>query len=63
MLEPNYHTIGIYLDNSLAIEIKRTGITMKKLVYSGLLILEISKIVIYELWYDYMKPKYGEKKN
>ena len=24
-----------------------------------LLILELSKIVMYEFWYDYVKPKYG----
>ena len=23
--------------------------------------MEISKIVIYQFWYDYVKPKYGEK--
>ena len=34
---------------------------MNKSVYLGLSILEISKIVMYEIWYDYVKPKYGEK--
>ena len=23
--------------------------------------LELSKILMYEFWYDYVKPKYGEK--
>ena len=31
---------------------------MNKLVYLGLSILELSKIVIYEFWYDYIKRKY-----
>ena len=31
---------------------------MNKPIYLGLLILDISKILIYEFWYDYMKPKY-----
>ena len=30
-------------------------------VYLGLSILEISKILLYELWYDYVKLKYDEK--
>ena len=30
-------------------------------VHLGLLILQISKIVICEFWYDYIKPKHGEK--
>ena len=34
---------------------------MNKLEYLGLLILQISKIVLYEFRYDYVKPKYGEK--
>ena len=33
---------------------------MKKPVYLGLSILEISKTLVYEFWYDYMKPKYNE---
>ena len=34
---------------------------MNKPVYLGLSILEISKIVMYEFWYYYVKLKYGEK--
>ena len=34
---------------------------MNKPVYLGLLILGISIIVMHEFWYDYVKPKYGEK--
>ena len=33
---------------------------MNKPVYSWLAILKISEIVIYEFWYDYVKPKYRE---
>ena len=34
---------------------------MKKHVHLGLLILELSKILMYEFWYCYGKPNYGEK--
>ena len=34
---------------------------MNKPIYLGLLILELSKIVMYEFWCDYVKPRYGEK--
>ena len=37
----------------------RTKVKMNKPIYLGLSILEISKLLMYELWYDYMKPKYG----
>ena len=33
---------------------------MNKPIYLGLSILEISKLLMYEFWYDYMKPKYGD---
>ena len=33
---------------------------MIKPVYSGLSILDLSKTVMYEFWYDYLKPEYGE---
>ena len=39
----------------------KTQIIMNKQVYLGLSILDLSKTVMYEFWYDYVKPKYGEK--
>ena len=55
---PNYHTTKIFSKDQLAIEMRRTWIVMNKPVYLGLSIVQISKIVMYELWYDYMKSKY-----
>ena len=34
---------------------------MNKSVCLGLSILELSKILTYNFWYNYVKPKYGEK--
>ena len=34
---------------------------MYKPVYHGLSILELSKIVMYKFWSDYVRPKYGQK--
>ena len=39
---------------------KKTKVKMNKPIYLGLSILEISKTLMYEFWYDYMKPKYGD---
>ena len=58
--EPNYHTTKWFLENLLAIEMKKTKVKMNKPVYLGWSILEISKTLMYEFWYDYMKPKYGD---
>ena len=60
--EPNYHTIKFFKEHLLAIEMKKkpTEIRINKPVYLGLSILELSKILKYEFWHDYVKPKYGE---
>ena len=58
--EPNYHTTKWFSENLLATEMKKTKVKMNKPVYLGLSILEISKTLMYEFWYDYMKPKYGD---
>ena len=36
-------------------------VLINKPVYLGLSILELRKILMYEFWYDYVKPKYGKK--
>ena len=59
--EPNYHTINLISEYLSIIEMKKTKIKMSKLIYLGFSILEISKTLMYEFWYDYMKPKYGNK--
>ena len=58
--EPNYHAIKWFSKNLVAIAMKKTKVKMNKPIYLGLSILEISKILMYEFWYDYMKPKYGD---
>ena len=39
---------------------RKTQIIMNNQVYLGSSILDLSKTVMYEFWYDYVKPKYGE---
>ena len=58
--EPNYHTINLISEDLSIIEMRRTKVKMNKPIYLGLSILEISKLLMYEFWYDYMKPKYGD---
>ena len=61
--KPNYHTTNFFTENLLAIEMRKTQILMNKPVYLSLSILDLSKTVICEFWYDYVKPKYGENAN
>ena len=61
--EPNYHTTKWFSENLLATEMKKIKVKMNKPIYLGLAILDISKRLIYEFWYDYIKPKYGDNVN
>ena len=58
--EPNYHTMKLISENISIIEMKKVKVKMKKPIYLGLSILEISKIIMYEFWYDYVRKKYGD---
>ena len=58
--EPNYHTINYISEDLSIIEMNKTKGKMNKPIYLGLSILEISKILMYEFWYEYMKPKYND---
>ena len=40
---------------------KKTKVKMNKPAYLGMSILDISKTLMYEFWYDYIKPKYKDK--
>ena len=59
--EPNYHTGKHFSNNLMAIEMRKTKVVMNKPVYLGQAILDISKTLMYEFWYDYLKHKYGDK--
>ena len=59
--EPNYHTTKQFSENLIAIEMKKAKVKMNKPVYLGMSILDISKTLMYEFWYDYVKPKYNDK--
>ena len=58
--EPNYHATKCFPENLLAIEMKKIKVKMNKPVYLGLSVLEISNTLMYEFWYDYIKPKYRD---
>ena len=59
--ESNFVCYKIFHRAAISNRNQATEILMKKRVYLGLSILELSKILKYEFWYNYVKPKYGEK--
>ena len=58
--EPNYHTSKYLSEDLMAIEMKKTKTCMNKPIYIGQAVLDISKTLMYEFWYDYLKTQYQE---
>ena len=58
--EPNYHSTKYISEDMLIIEMRKVEVKMNKLIYLVQAILDISKILMYKFWYDYIKSKYGD---
>ena len=58
--EPNYHATKCISKNLLVMEMKKREIYMKKPVYLGQVILDISKTLMYKFWHEYIKPKHAD---
>ena len=59
--EPNYMTSKCFSKDLMAIEMRKTEVLMDKPVCLGQAILDISKTLMYEFYFDYLKSKYGDK--
>ena len=59
--KPNYKGRKIFSENLISVHLKKTSLTMNKPVYLGMCILDLSKTIMYDFHYNYIKPKYGVK--
>ena len=59
--EPNFHSTKYISKDLLIMEMKKVEVKMNKPIYLGQAILDISKTLMYEFWYNYIKPKYRDK--
>ena len=59
--EPNYYSHKKFAEHLMAIEMTKIRLKMTKPLYLSVSILDISKILTHEFWYDYINPKYGNK--
>ena len=51
------------LEEKKNLEMRKTKVTMNKPRYLGMIVLDFSKTHMYEIWYDYFQPKYGDRAN
>ena len=59
--KPNFRSRKIFSENLVSVHMKKTSLTMNKPVYLGMCILELSKIIMFDFHYNYIKSKYGDK--
>ena len=60
VMKPNFKSGILFGEKLMGCEMGKIKVVMNKPVYLSQAILDLSKIVMYEFHYDYMKPKYGE---
>ena len=59
--KPNFNHCNIFSKDLIAIHMKKTELTSNKPVYLGMCILDLSKTLMYNFHYNYIKQKYGDK--
>ena len=59
--KPNFKHCNIFNEDLIAIHMKKTSLTFDKPVYLGMCILDLSKTLMYDFHYNYIKKKYGDK--
>ena len=61
--KPNFHHRTIFTENLIAVHMKKTKVYYNKPIYLGMCILDLSKTLMYDFHYNYIKKKYGEDAN
>ena len=57
--KPNFDRVNIFTEDLVAVHMRKTTIKLNKPIYLGMSILDLSKTLMYEFHYNYIKPKYG----
>ena len=58
---PSFDRFTIFGNDMAGIHMRKTKLVLNKPVYTGMTILENSKILMYDFYYNYLKARYGHK--
>jgi len=58
---PNFNQLTVFDENLIAVHMKKTKVYYNKLVYLDVCILDISKTLMYDFHYNYIREKYKDK--
>ena len=59
--KPNFEHRTIFDENLIAVHMKKTKVYYNKPIYLGMSILDLSKTLMYDFHYNYIKKKYRDK--
>jgi len=59
--KPNFHSRSVFSENLVAVELRKLEVKFYKPIYVGMCILDLSKICLYEFYYEYMFPLHRDK--
>ncbi|KAF8795495.1 hypothetical protein HNY73_003339 [Argiope bruennichi] len=58
---PAFHAFTIINDDLVSVQRKKTSLLLNRPIYVGFSILDISKIIMYDFHYNFIKKLYGER--
>lgn len=58
--KPAFKNLSIFSENLVAVELNKVSVTYDKPIYVGFTVLDLSKTVMYEFYYDFLKRLYGD---
>ena len=61
IVKPTYKQHTIYDENLVGVHMRLSKVKPDKPSYVGVAILDISKLLMYDLFYDFVKPNWGDK--
>ena len=59
--KPTYVSCKIFSENLVAVNMKQERLKLNKPSYVGMYILDLSKVLMYDFHYNYIKRKYNER--
>jgi hypothetical protein len=59
--KPNFSSEKVFGNNLTAILLRKTSMKFDKPIYIGATVLELSKLLTYEFYYETLQPYFGEK--
>lgn len=58
---PNFHSLSIFTENFVAIELTPLELKIDRPNFIGLVVLDHARDIIYDFWYNYLKPQFEKK--